>query len=65
MVHDAEGLQDQLAALIAEYKLLIEDAKQVSKNVTQAEIEGKDAKEKLNKILNEKKLLVRNGKIEK
>jgi hypothetical protein len=27
MVHDAESLQDQLTALIAEYKLLIEDAK--------------------------------------
>ena len=27
MVHDAESLQDQLTALIAEYKLLIEDTK--------------------------------------
>ncbi len=27
MVHDAESLQDQLTALIAQYKLLIEDAK--------------------------------------
>ena len=27
MVHDAESLQDQLTALISQYKLVIEDAK--------------------------------------
>ena len=44
MVHDAEGLKDQLKALQEEFKILIEDGKQGVKVVYEAEKKAKQTR---------------------
>ena len=61
MVHDAESLGDILKELMADYKTLMEDAKQVSKNVYEGELAFKKAKGVLNGVLNERNLIVNKG----
>ena len=65
MVHDAESLGDMLKELMADYKTLMEDAKRVSKNVYEGENAFKKAKGVLNGVLNERKLIINKGQIEK
>lgn len=52
MVHDAESLQDMLRDLMVEYKTVMDDTKQVSKNVFEGENAFRKAKHTLNGVLN-------------
>jgi len=65
MVYDAEGLADQLKDLMQDYKTLVDDAKQVSKNVYDGEQALGKAKGVLSSVLTERSLLVNKGQIEK
>ena len=64
-VHDAEGLRDQLKDLLKEVKLLNEDSKQVAKNIYDGEQALVRAKAGLNVVLQERKLIVDKGEIQK
>ena len=64
-VHDAEGLRDQLKDLLKEVKLLNEDSKQVAKNIYDGEQAFGKAKAGLNAVLQERKLIVSGGEIQK
>ena len=63
MVHDAEGLHDQLKDLMKELRTMYEDSKQVSKNIFDGEQMYAKAKQGLNAVLKERKLLINKGKI--
>ena len=65
MVNDAEGLQDDMKALLKDVKLLNEDAIQVSKNVYDGEQALIKAKKALNLVLRQRKLVLLKGEITK
>lgn len=64
LLHDAEGLQDEMKKLTEQLRVLVEDSKQVSKNICYGEREHRKAKEAFDAVLNEKKLILKGGTLE-
>ena len=65
MVNDAEGLHDVLKDLMKDMKFLIDDAKQVNKNIYDGEQAYSRAKKGLDEVMTERRLFVKNGLLNK
>ena len=65
MVHDAEGLADQLKDMMKEYKTHIDDTKAAEKNKYDATQARFRAKKGLDAVLQERKLILKNGELSK